>query len=319
VYKVKNPSRVVNEIGMKLVTYRSGKTTSIGVVIGSDVLDLNVAFKAHLGGSFKGKKMVPLDMLGLLDLGSKGLSEVKKVVRASDGSKHLLPLKKVKLMAPIPRPRKNIVCLGLNYAEHVKEGKKEGDAPKLPPVPIFFTKPPTAVSGPYDDIVYPKVTEKLDYEAELAFVIGKKGKNITEDKAYDYISGYMAFNDVSARDLQSKHQQWYKGKSIDTFAPMGPWIVTKDEIGNPQDLELWCKVNGVERQHTNTSDMIFNIRKIVTTLSAGITLEVGDIFATGTPSGVGMAHPLGLLKLGDVVEIGVEKIGSIINKVVAEK
>jgi 2-keto-4-pentenoate hydratase/2-oxohepta-3-ene-1,7-dioic acid hydratase in catechol pathway len=304
---------------MKLVTYRSGKTVSIGVVIDDNIRDLNAAFKAHLGGSFKGTKVMPLDMLGLLDLGSKGLSEAKKAVKAAEGSKYLVPLKKVKLMAPIPRPRKNIVCLGLNYAEHVKEGGKAGAASNMPPVPIFFTKPPTAVSGPYDDIVYPKVTEKLDYEAELAFVVGKKGKNIPEEKAYDYIAGYMAFDDVSARDLQSKHQQWYRGKSIDTFAPMGPWIVTKDEVGDPQDLDLWCKVNGVERQHTNTSDMIFNIKKIVATLSAGITLEVGDIFATGTPSGVGMAHPLGLLKPGDVVEVGVEKIGSIKNRVVAEK
>jgi 2-keto-4-pentenoate hydratase/2-oxohepta-3-ene-1,7-dioic acid hydratase in catechol pathway len=303
---------------MKLVTYSVGKNVSIGAVIGDDVLDLNAAYKAHLGGSFKGAKVVPLDMLGFLDLGAKGLAEAKKVVKAAEGSKYLTPLKKVKLMAPIPKPRKNIVCLGLNYAEHVKEGSK-GASVNLPPVPIYFTKPPTAVSGPYDNIVYPKVTERLDYEAELAFIIGKKGKNIPEEKVYDYIAGYMAFDDVSARDLQSKHQQWYRGKSLDTFAPMGPWIVTKDEITDPQNLDLWCKVNGVERQHTNTSDMIFNLKKIVAVLSAGITLEVGDIFATGTPSGVGAAHPLGLLKPGDVVEVGIEKIGSIKNKVVAEK
>jgi 2-keto-4-pentenoate hydratase/2-oxohepta-3-ene-1,7-dioic acid hydratase in catechol pathway len=304
---------------MKLVTYRFGKNISIGAVVGNDVLDLNAAFKAHLGDSFKSVKAAPLDMLGFLDLGSKGLVEAKKAMKAAEGSKYLAPLKKAKLMAPIPRPRKNIVCLGLNYAEHVKEGSKGGAAPNLPPVPIYFTKPPTAVTGPYDNIIYPKVTEKLDYEAELAFVIGKKGKNIPEEKVYDYIAGYMAFDDISARDLQSKHQQWYRGKSLDTFAPMGPWIVTRDEVGDPQDLDLWCKVNGEERQHTNTSDMIFNLKKIVATLSAGITLEVGDIFATGTPSGVGMAHPLGLLKPGDIVEVGVEKIGSIKNKVVAEK
>lgn len=303
---------------MKLVTYLFGQMTSIGVVMGNDILDLNAAFEVHLGDSFKDQKLTPLDMLGLFDLGSKGLCEVKKAINAEEGSKYRVPLKSVKLMSPIPRPRKNIVCLGLNYAEHVKESKA-GTTPNLPSVPIFFTKPPTAVIGPYDDIVYPKVTEKLDYEAELAFVIGKKGKNISEENVYDYIAGYMAFDDVSARDLQSRHQQWYRGKSMDTFAPMGPWIVTGDEVSDPQNLDLWCKVNGVERQHSNTSDMIFNIKKIVTTLSAGITLETGDIFATGTPSGVGSAHPLGLLKPGDVVEIGVEKIGSIKNKVVAEK
>jgi 2-keto-4-pentenoate hydratase/2-oxohepta-3-ene-1,7-dioic acid hydratase in catechol pathway len=304
---------------MKLVTYRSGKNVGVGAVVGDCVLDLNAAFKAHLGGAFKGKKVEPLDMLGLLDLGSKGLAEVRKAVKASEGSKYLIPLKKVKLMAPIPHPRKNIVCLGLNYAEHVKEGSKPGQARDLPPVPIYFTKPWTAVTGPYDDIVYPRVTERLDYEAELAFVIGKKGKYIPEEKVYDHIAGFMCFDDVSARDLQRSHQQWYRGKSLDTFAPMGPYLVTMDEVGDPQDLDLWCKVNGVERQHTNTSDMIFDVKKIVSTLSAGITLEVGDIFATGTPSGVGAAHPLGLLKVGDVVEVGVEKIGSIKNRVVAEK
>jgi 2-keto-4-pentenoate hydratase/2-oxohepta-3-ene-1,7-dioic acid hydratase in catechol pathway len=304
---------------MKLVTYRYGKTTSIGVVLGDEILDLTAAFKAHLGGSFKGKKMENLDMLNFLDLGSKGLSEAKKTVKVAEGSKYIVPLKKVKLMAPIPHPRKNIVCLGLNYAEHVREGNKGESTPNLPQVPIFFTKPWTAVTGPYDNIVYPKVTERLDYEAELAFIIGKKGKNILEEKVYDHIVGFMCFDDVSARDLQTKHQQWYRGKSLDTFAPTGPWIVTMDEVGDPQDLELWCRVNEIERQHTNTSDMIFNIKKIVSTLSAGITLDVGDIFATGTPSGVGSAHPLGLLKPGDVVEVGIEKIGSIKNRVVAEK
>ncbi len=303
---------------MKLVTYRYGKAVSIGIVIGDDILDLNTAFKAHLGSSFKGEKIEHLDMLSFLDLGSKGLSEAKKTVKVAENSKYLIPLKKVKLMAPIPHPRKNIVCLGLNYAEHVKEGSK-GGTPNLPQVPIFFTKPWTAVVGPYDNIVYPKVTERLDYEAELAFIIGKKGKNIPEEKVYDHIVGFMCFDDVSARDLQMKHQQWYRGKSLDSFAPTGPWIVTKDEVGDPQDLELWCKVNDVERQHTNTNDMIFNIKKIVSILSAGITLDVGDIFATGTPSGVGSAHPLGLLKPGDIVEVGIEKIGSIRNKVVAEK
>jgi len=304
---------------MKLVTYRNGKAMSIGVVIEDDILDLNAAFKAHLGGSFKGKKMEHLDMLSFLDIGLKGLSEAKKTVKAAESSKYLVPLKKVKLMAPIPHPRKNIVCLGLNYAEHVKEGSKGAVTPNLPQVPIFFTKPWTAVAGPYDNIIYPKVTERLDYEAELAFIIGKNGKNIPEEKVYDHIVGFMCFDDVSARDLQTRHQQWYRGKSLDTFAPTGPWIVTNDEVGDPQNLELWCKVNDVERQHSNTSDMIFSIKKIVSILSAGITLEVGDIFATGTPSGVGSAHPLGLLKPGDLVEVGIEKIGSIKNRVVTEK
>ena len=304
---------------MKLVTYRSGKSVSIGVIVRDSILDLNTAFKVHLGGAFKGKKLEPIDMLGFLDLGSKGLAEARKAVGASENSDNLTPLRKVELMAPIPHPRKNIVFLGLNYAEHVKEGSKPGQVRDLPSAPIYFTKPWTAVTGPYDDIVYPKVTERLDYEAELAFVMGKDGKNIPEENVYDYIVGFMCFNDVSARDLQKNHQQWYRGKSLDTFAPMGPYIVTIDEIGDPHNLDLWCKVNDVERQHTNTIDMIFNIKKIVNNLSSGITLSVGDIFATGTPSGIGSHHPLGLLKVGDIVEVGIEKIGYIKNRVVAEK
>ena len=305
---------------MKLVTYRSKNEHGLGLVDGENIIDLNAAFKSNVGGAFKGKKIQPLDMLGLLDLGPSAIKEVKKVLKGDENSKFVNPLKRVKLLSPITCPRKNIVCLGLNYAEHVREGSRPGQTPRdLPALPIFFTKPPTSVIGPFDNIIYPKVTEKLDYEAELAFVIGKKGKYIPEEKVYDHIAGYTVFNDVSARDLQRSHQQWYRGKSLDTFSPMGPYLVTPDEIGDPQDLEIWCKVNGVERQKANTCDMIFNIKKIVSTLSAGITLEVGDIFATGTPSGVGSAHPLGLLKVGDVVEVGIEKIGTIKNQVVAEK
>jgi 2-keto-4-pentenoate hydratase/2-oxohepta-3-ene-1,7-dioic acid hydratase in catechol pathway len=231
----------------------------------------------------------------------------------------LVRLNDVELMAPIPYPKKNVVCLGLNYADHVAEGSKTLDeAQPLPEHPIFFTKPPTAINGPYDDIVYPSVTERLDYEVELAVVIGRKGKYIAEKDAYDHIAGYSVFNDVSARDLQTRHGQWFKGKSMDTFAPMGPYLVTHDEVGDPMDLNLWLKVNGVVRQSSNTSNLIFDISRIVSTLSAGITLEVGDIIATGTPSGVGSAHKLGLLKMGDVVEAHIDKIGSMRNTVVSE-
>jgi 2-keto-4-pentenoate hydratase/2-oxohepta-3-ene-1,7-dioic acid hydratase in catechol pathway len=151
-----------------------------------------------------------------------------------------------------------------------------------------------------------------------AVVIGRKGKYIAEKDAYDHIAGYSVFNDVSARDLQTRHGQWFKGKSMDTFAPMGPYLVTHDEVGDPMDLNLWLKVNGVVRQSSNTSNLIFDISRIVSTLSAGITLEVGDIIATGTPSGVGSAHKLGLLKMGDVVEAHIDKIGSMRNTVVSE-
>jgi 2-keto-4-pentenoate hydratase/2-oxohepta-3-ene-1,7-dioic acid hydratase in catechol pathway len=151
---------------------------------------------------------------------------------------------------------------------------------------------------------------------ELAFIIGKNGKDIPKEKAFDHIAGYSVFQDISARALQRQHVQWFRGKSLDTFAPMGPYLVTKDEVPDPSNLNLWCKINGVIRQKANTKDLIFDIKTIVNTLSDGITLEVGDVIATGTPSGVGAAHKLGLLKAGDVIESGIEKIGKMRNKVI---
>jgi 2-keto-4-pentenoate hydratase/2-oxohepta-3-ene-1,7-dioic acid hydratase in catechol pathway len=295
---------------MKLLTYRKGNGYGLGAVIGDQALDLNKVMGTKL------------DMLGLLDEGEKGMVEAAEAVKAAKDKVEagstggLQSLKGLKLAAPIPRTRKNIVCLGLNYAEHVKEGGREWD---LPPHPVFFTKPPTTINGPYDPVVYNKAVEKLDYEVELAFVIGKKGKYISKDDVYSHIAGYMVFQDISARTLQKQHQQWYRGKSQDTFAPMGPYLVTPDEVGDPQNLNLWCKVNGQVRQQSNTKNMIFDIKTIVSTLSDGITLEVGDVFATGTPSGVGTAHPLGLLKVGDVIESSVEKLGTMRNEVIAEK
>ena len=295
---------------MKLLTYKMGTGYGLGAVIGDHVLDLNKAMGTKL------------DMLGLLDKGEKGMAEAAEAVKVAKdkaeagNTKGLQSLKGLKIAAPIPRTRKNIVCLGLNYAEHVKEGGRDRD---LPPHPVFFTKPPTTITGPYDPVVYSQAVERLDYEVELAFVIGKTGKYITKGEVYSHIAGYMVFQDISARTLQRQHQQWFRGKSLDTFAPMGPYLVTPDEVGDPQSLDIWCKVNGQVRQQANTSDMIFDIRTIVSTLSDGITLEMGDVFATGTPSGVGSAHPLGLLKVGDIIESGVEKLGTMRNEVVAEK
>ncbi len=259
-------------------------------------------------------------MLGLLDMGEDGMDKARKAVEKAEAMikegdmTGLLKLDGLKLAAPIPKSRKNIVCLGLNYAEHVKEG---GSDSGLPPHPVFFTKPTTTITGPTDPVLYHKATERLDYEVELAFVIGKEGKDIAKDDALSYIAGYMVMQDISARALQQKHLQWYRGKSQDTFAPMGPYLVTPDEVGDPGKLDIWCKVNGAMRQEANTSDLIFDIPTIISTLSDGITLEVGDIFATGTPSGVGAAHKLGLLKVGDVIESGVQNIGVIKNKVIS--
>jgi 2-keto-4-pentenoate hydratase/2-oxohepta-3-ene-1,7-dioic acid hydratase in catechol pathway len=318
---------------MKLLTFRTRKVRSIGALMGEEVLDLNAAFSENLGGSFSDHEgAFSLCMLSLLEIGTRGLEEARKAVKAAEALLReddaetlrrkgtLLSLDELKIDAPIPTPRKNIVCLGLNYADHVAEGSRARQQERpLPQHPIYFTKPPTAVTGPYDGIVYPRATERLDYEVELALVIGKAGKYIPEEKAYEHIAGYTVFNDVSARDLQSQHGQWFKGKSCDTFAPMGPYLVTTDEMGDPMDLDLWLKVNGETRQSSNTRNMIFSIQKIVSNFSEGITLEVGDVIATGTPSGVGYAHPSGLLKVGDIVETWIEKIGAMRNEVVPEE
>ena len=312
---------------MKLLSYRRQGVSSIGALIGSSVLDLREAAKNNVGGGFTGLPIDGVsDMISFLGLGEEGLNEARTAIEWATervGMGQIVPglvsLDEVDIAAPIPRPRKNVVCLGLNYADHVAEGSKTLDEEQhLPEHPIFFTKAPTTINGPYDDIVYPRVTERLDYEVELALVIGKEGKYIAEEDVYDHIAGYSVFNDVSARDLQTRHGQYYKGKSIDGFAPMGPYLVTPDEVGDPMDLDVSLSVNGVIRQDSNTSNLIFNIPRIVSILSAGITLEVGDIIATGTPSGVGSAHKLGLLKVGDLVEARIERIGSLRNRVVSE-
>jgi len=320
---------------VKLLTFKRNGDLKLGCLVEGDILDLNRAFEKHLGDAFAGIEIpFHLDMLSLLDLGKTGLEEAKRAskqvetLRKEGGAKELynegvlLKDGDVKIVAPIPRPRKNIMCLGLNYSEHIQEGRKARGEPQAPlPVdPIFFTKATTSVIGPSDDIVYPRATTRLDYEVELAFVLGKKGKYIARDKAYEYIVGYTVFNDVTARDLQRKHSQWFRGKSLDTFAPMGPYLVTSDEVADPMDLELELKVNGESRQKANTGDMIFKIPEIVEVLSSGMTLEQGDIVATGTPSGVGSARgPEGLLKPGDLVEAWIEGIGKLRNKVVAEQ
>ncbi|MCD6263310.1 fumarylacetoacetate hydrolase family protein [Candidatus Bathyarchaeota archaeon] len=320
---------------MRLLTFKRGGYLGLGCLLGGEVLDLNRAFERHLGDSFKDiEGPFNLDMLSLLDLGSRGLEEARKALSGAEALKRggeaqrlyeeevLLKLEEVEVKAPIPRPRKNIVCLGLNYVEHVEEARKRrgGSDLSLPEVPVFFTKAPTSVIGPYDDVIYPRATSQLDYEVELALVLGRRGKYISRGEAYDYIAGYMVFNDVTARDLQRRHRQWFRGKSLDTFSPMGPYIVTSDEIADPMNLEMGLKVNGETRQRSNTGNMIFKPPEILEVLSAGMTLEPGDVIATGTPSGVGMARgPEGLLKPGDVVEAWIEGIGALRNRVVAER
>ena len=223
----------------------------------------------------------------------------------------------VRWHAPIPRPLKNIVCLGLNYASHVRETTKLDKPMKVPDVPVFFTKASTSASGPYDPIPWDRsATSQVDYEAELGVIVGIGGKNIRRDAALDHVFGYTVINDVSARDLQFGHKQWFKGKSLDGFCPMGPVVVTADEFGDPQKKRITLRVNGETRQDATTGDMIFPVNVILEYLSQGMTIEPGDIIATGTPEGVGLGRtPPEYLKDGDVVETEIEGIGVLRNRV----
>ncbi len=277
----------------------------------------------HRVGVIDGDRIVELpefpSLLALIQAGTEAWRRVANTITRAAGLKGL-PHRDVRWHAPIPRPTKNVFCLGRNYAGHVKEAvQARGQEFKLPAHPIFFTKPPTSVVGPHDDIVWNRsVTQQVDWEAELGVIIGVGGKNISRDAAMSHVFGYTVINDVSARDLQSAHLQFFKGKSLDTFCPMGPVIVTADEFGDPQRKAVTLRVNGVEKQHGSTADMIFQIDQTIEVLSRGCTLEAGDIISTGTPDGVGMGRtPQEWLQVGDVMETEVEGIGVLRNRVIA--
>lgn len=229
-----------------------------------------------------------------------------------------VPLSAVKVLAPIPRPAQDVICLGINYKAHADEAEHYSDAfKKERPIPIYFSKRVNEAPGP-DAFIdsHPGLVERLDYEAELAVIIGKTAKNVSAEKAADYIFGYTVLNDVSARVLQTSHKQWYFGKSLDTFTPMGPCIVTADEIAFPPALAIQSYVNGELRQNSTTDLLITGIAEIIAELSSGMTLLPGTIIATGTPAGVGMGFdPPKFLKPGDTVECKIEKIGALKNTV----
>jgi 2-keto-4-pentenoate hydratase/2-oxohepta-3-ene-1,7-dioic acid hydratase in catechol pathway len=228
-----------------------------------------------------------------------------------------LPLASVTLAAPV-RPRKNVVCVGRNYMGHAEEiARARGTPLNLPNVPTFFTKAPTAIADPNATLhLSPSVSSQYDWEAELAVVIGTRCRDVPEESALDAVFGYACLNDVTARDLQREHQQWFKGKSLDETCPIGPWIAGAEEIGDPQTLEISLRRNGETKQHANTNSMIFNVKKIIASLSRGMTLEPGDVIATGTPDGVGFARtPPEFLRDGDVLEVEIEKIGVLRNAI----
>jgi 2-keto-4-pentenoate hydratase/2-oxohepta-3-ene-1,7-dioic acid hydratase in catechol pathway len=269
-------------------------------------------------GVLRGEAVVPvpgLDMLALIEARQAGLSQ------AGAASGAALPVSALRLLAPIPTPRRNVFCVGLNYLAHAQEGADARGVPlKLPERPLFFTKATLAVTGPYDDIPFDdNVSVQIDWEVELGVVIGRAGKNIPSGEALDYVFGYTVLNDVSARDLQNGHGgQFFKGKSLDGTCPMGPVIVTADEVADPHNLPVRCRVNNVLKQDSTTAEFIFNIPTVIEWLSKGMTLLPGDVIATGTPAGVGFArNPPEFLKPGDVVECEVEGLGVIRNHVVA--
>jgi 2-keto-4-pentenoate hydratase/2-oxohepta-3-ene-1,7-dioic acid hydratase in catechol pathway len=263
---------------------------------------------------------LPNDMLELIDMGFEVIAEINDLIEntsVENFEEVSYAFDEITLLAPIQKPRKNIIGIGLNYTEHVAESARTLDTTgKLPQKPIIFSKPPTTVTGPNTDVLLnTKLTEQLDYEVELAVIIAKKGKYITPENALDYVFGYSIINDISARDCR-REGQWIVSKGQDTFAPMGPYLVTKDEIENPHNLNLSLKLNSVEKQNSNTKLLLFNINALIEDLSTVFTLEAGDIIATGTPAGVGAGrNPQEWMKDGDVMEATVEGIGTLINTV----
>jgi 2-keto-4-pentenoate hydratase/2-oxohepta-3-ene-1,7-dioic acid hydratase in catechol pathway len=235
--------------------------------------------------------------------------------RAAVATEAALPLAELTLLAPV-RPQKNVFCVGRNYMGHAEEISRARNVPlNLPKVPTFFTKAPTAIADPGTTLsLSPEVSSEYDFEAELAVVIGERCRDVPESRALEVIFGYTALNDVTARDLQKDHHQWFKGKSLDQTCPIGPWIVGTDEIADPQQLDIALTVNAVTKQSSNTGQMIFPVAAIIASLSRGMTLEPGDVIATGTPDGVGMARtPPEFLKDGDVVEVEIPRIGKLRN------
>jgi 2-keto-4-pentenoate hydratase/2-oxohepta-3-ene-1,7-dioic acid hydratase in catechol pathway len=284
---------------MKLVTFTQGGSTRIGVLDGDTIVDLSVA-----------NSTLPREMCAFLAAGADALAAAKQAV---GGASARVALKEVKLEAPILRPPK-ILAVGLNYKDHIAE-----TGSKTPEVPMIFNKQSTAVNSPHGDIHLPRASEQLDYEGEFAIVIGRYCRHVPKQRAREVIVGYSIANDVSVRDWQRRVPTFTMGKSWDTHCPLGPCIVTADEVGDPHALDLKTWVNGELRQHSNTSQLLFNCFDLVEHLSTAFTLEPGDIISTGTPGGVAVAmKPPKWLKAGDVVKVAIEKLGEIENRVIAE-
>ena len=296
---------------MKLVTYSplpSGQPRPGLLLEGKRIVDIPQALGASDATS---------TMLGLVRGGAAMLEQLRALAGKSPVA--TTALADVRLHAPIPRPAKNVFCVGWNYVEHFEEGaRKLHDDRELPKHPTFFSKVPTTVTGPFDTIPFPaQVSTAMDWEVELGLVFGIAGKDIAEADAMRHVFGYTVINDVSIRDVQRRHGgQWHKGKSFDGTCPMGPCIVTADEMGDPNDLRVQCRVNGVSKQDSSTKYLYFKLPRLIAELSAGMTIEPGDILSTGTPPGVGYARtPSEFLKPGDLLETEIERIGVMRNPI----
>ncbi|WP_273327311.1 fumarylacetoacetate hydrolase family protein [Vallitalea guaymasensis] len=290
---------------MYLCTYEYEGKENVGIMIKDNVsiIPINKLIDESIN-----------DMNDFISIYSDKMVFLKKKVNEYAGN--LISLNDVKVSSPIRYPRRDILCLGKNYKDHALEIKDFVKNKELiPKYPIYFTKRADRTIGTGDTILrHEQITNEIDYEVELAVIIGKDGIDIDKKDVDEYIFGYTIVNDVSARDIQRKHEQWFRGKSLQTFCPMGPYIVTKDEIPSPVALEITCKVNDELRQSSNTKNMIFDIPHIISELSKGIELKTGDIIITGTPSGVGLGfNPPKYLKAGDKIECTIEKIGTLVN------
>ena len=300
--------------GVRYLTFslKSDSASRLGVLTDEGIVDVKTAVEDRWPGN------PPDSLLTLLEQGRDAWQRVAALIPDAPALARY-SVAEIRWHAPIPRPRKNVVCLGMNYAEHIREaaGAMKRDV-RIPTSPVYFTKAPTSVIGAFDEIrVDRSATQQVDWEAELGVIIGIGGRNIPKERALSHVFGYTVVNDVSARDLQKQHLQFFKGKSLDTFCPMGPIVVTADEFGDPQNKAVKLRVNGQIKQNGHTRDMIFPVDVIIESFSKGLTLEPGDIFSTGTPDGVGMGRtPQEWLQDGDVMETEIEGIGTMRNKIV---
>lgn len=320
---------------LKLISFSTAKNAAVrvGALINDrQVLDLahkNAPAKLwlHLPSSVPNK---PFSMQSLIESGNSNVEDIIKVIRSKAefiDKSSLVDIDQVTLAAPIPLPKRNVFCVGKNYKDHIaevhaahkaKDGSTSTAPAELPKYPNFFTKAPNCVVASRTNVEsHAAITQWLDYEAELAVIIGKPGRDITREAAYEHVFGYSIGNDITARDLQRHHNQWFKGKSLDTSCPLGPCIVPSSELSDPTKLRIQLWINGEKRQDSNTSNMIFDIPEIISQLSKGFTLQPGDVILTGTPDGVGYAmKPPQMLKAGDVIDIEIEGIGKLTNTVV---